>query len=121
MPEYTVLAAASVVATLVLEFGVLRTGLLRTRRYAVSMAIVAAFQVLVDGWLTKLRDPIVLYDPAQMLGLRWPFDIPVEDYLFGFSMVTATMLLWVHAGRGDDQRGLDGDHAATAADGQDAT
>lgn len=116
MPEYTVLAVASVAATLILEFAILRTGLLRTRRYAVSMLIVAVFQVLVDGWLTKLRDPIVLYDPAQTLGVRWPFDIPIEDYLFGFSMVTATMLLWVRAGR-------DGAHdrdAAETADGQDA-
>ena len=59
------------------------------------MAIVLFFMVLTDGWLTKLSDPIVLYDESQTTGLRFPWDIPVEDFLFGFSMVTLTMLLWV--------------------------
>jgi hypothetical protein len=34
-----------------------------------------------------------------MTGLRFPWDIPVEDYLFGYSMVTLTILLWVRWGR----------------------
>ena len=37
----------------------------------------------------------MLYDESQTTGLRFPWDIPVEDFLFGFSMVTLTMLLWV--------------------------
>jgi hypothetical protein len=48
----------------------------------------------VDGWLTKLSDPIVIYNPDEMLGLRVPWDIPVEDYGFGFAMVTLTILTW---------------------------
>ena len=60
---------------------------------------VVFFQVLVDGWLTKLSAPIVIYDPDQMTGLRFPWDIPVEDYLFGYSMVTLTIMLWVRWGR----------------------
>lgn len=94
MPEYTVLAALSVVAVVALELFVLRTGVFRRAQYWLAMAIVFFFQGLVDGWLTKLSDPIVLYGPDQMLGLRFPWDIPVEDFLFGFSMVTATILLW---------------------------
>jgi lycopene cyclase domain-containing protein len=99
MPEYTVLAVLSVVATLAVERFWLRTGILRTAKYWVAMAIVFAFQVPVDGWLTKLSAPIVIYDPDQNTGLRFPWDIPVEDYLFGYSMVTLTILLWVHWGR----------------------
>ena len=95
MPEYTVLAVLSVLVVLAAERWWLRTGLLRTRQYWLSMAIVAFFMVLVDGWLTKLSAPIVLYDEAQTTGLRVPWDIPVEDFAFGFSMVTLTMLLWV--------------------------
>ena len=95
MPEYTVLAVASVLATLAVERWWLRTGLLRTSQYWLSLAIVLFFMVLTDGWLTKLSDPIVLYDAAQTVGVRFPWDIPVEDFLFGFSMVTLTMLLWV--------------------------
>lgn len=99
MPEYSVLAALSVVAVLVLELARWRTGVLRTARFWGSMAIVACFQVLVDGWLTKLDAPLVLYAPAHHLGVRWPWDIPVEDFLFGFSMVTLTIMCWERWGR----------------------
>lgn len=99
MPEYTALAVLSVLGTLAVERFWFRTGILRTAQYWLSMAIVFAFQVLVDGWLTKLSAPIVIYDESQTTGLRVPWDIPVEDYLFGFSMVTLTMLLWVRWGR----------------------
>ncbi|GAB49778.1 lycopene cyclase domain-containing protein [Mobilicoccus pelagius] len=97
MPEYTVLAAVSVCVVLALEWH-WRTGLFRTARYWLSMAIVGFFQILVDGWLTKLDAPIVLYAPQHHLGVRVPWDIPIEDFLFGFSMVTLTILLWVRAG-----------------------
>lgn len=95
VPEYTLLAVLSVLATLAAERWWLRTGVLRTRQFWLAMAIVAFFQVLVDGWLTKLEAPIVLYNAEHYLGVRVPWDIPVEDYLFGFSMVTLTILLWV--------------------------
>jgi len=58
------------------------------------MVIVLAFQILVDGWLTKLSAPIVIYDDRHTTGVRFPFDIPVEDFLFGWAMVTAVLLLW---------------------------
>ncbi|MEI7782336.1 MAG: lycopene cyclase domain-containing protein, partial [Planctomycetota bacterium] len=76
------------------ELAVLHTGLFRRRAYWVSMLIVLGFQIPVDGWLTKLSAPIVIYDNHQTSGLRFPFDIPVEDFLFGFAMVTAVLLLW---------------------------
>lgn len=95
---YTVPALASVAAVIALELGRLRTGLFRRRAYWVTMAIVFGFQVAVDGWLTKLSAPIVIYDPRQLSGLRMPFDIPVEDFLFGFSLVTATLLAWERCG-----------------------
>ena len=107
MPEYTVLAVLSVLATVVAERFWFRTGIFRTAKYWLAMAIVFAFQVLVDGWLTKLSAPIVIYDPDQMTGLRVPWDIPVEDYLFGFSMVTLTILLWVRWGRRHEEVGGD--------------
>lgn len=91
---YTLPAVLSVVAVCVLEWKVLRTGLFRKPAYWVSMVIVIGFQVLVDGWLTKLSAPIVIYNEAHTSGLRFPWDIPVEDFLFGWSMVTAVLLLW---------------------------
>jgi lycopene cyclase domain-containing protein len=67
------------------------------------MAIVGAFQVVVDGWLTKLSAPIVLYNEEHSTGIRFPWDIPVEDFLFGWAMITAVLLLWVR--RGDRTEG----------------
>lgn len=91
---YTVPAVVSVLAVAVLEFTVLRTGLFRRRAYWLSMIIVIGFQILTDGWLTKLSAPIVIYDNRQTSGIRFPFDIPIEDFLFGFALVTAVLLLW---------------------------
>lgn len=95
---YTLPAVVSVLAVCVLEWKVLRTGLFRQRAYWISMVIVFGFQILVDGWLTKLSAPIVLYNEQHTSGLRFPWDIPVEDFLFGWSLVTAVLLLWVRQG-----------------------
>jgi lycopene cyclase domain-containing protein len=91
---YTVPAVLAAAAVCAAEVVVLRTGLFRRRAYWLSMAIVFSFQSLVDGWLTKLSAPVVIYNSRHITGLRFPFDIPVEDFLFGFSLVTAVLLLW---------------------------
>lgn len=94
MWEYTAAAVVVVAGVVLLELRVLRTGLLGTRAYWIAMGICYAFMIAVNGWLTKLTAPIVLYDAAATTGWRFPWDIPVEDYLFGFALLTLTMLLW---------------------------
>ncbi len=94
MPEYTVLTVLAILAVVLLELLWLRTGIFRTAQYWLSMLIVFGFQIPVDGWLTKLSDPIVIYDAEQMTGVRFPWDIPIEDFGFGFAMVTLAILLW---------------------------
>ncbi|HKS46114.1 MAG TPA: lycopene cyclase domain-containing protein [Amycolatopsis sp.] len=91
---YTVPVTLAVPAVVALELFVLRTGLFRTSAYWVTMAIVTAFQVPVDGWLTKLPTPVVRYSPAAISGVRFPWDIPIEDFLFGFVLTTAALMLW---------------------------
>jgi len=91
---YTAPAVLAVLGVCALESLALRTGLFRRPAYWLSMLIVVGFQILVDGWLTKLSAPIVVYDDRQITGIRFPFDIPVEDFLFGFALVTAVLLLW---------------------------
>ncbi|WP_027929649.1 lycopene cyclase domain-containing protein [Amycolatopsis thermoflava] len=91
---YTLPAVLAVIAVCAWELACLRTGLFRKPAYWISMAIVVGFQIPVDGWLTKLSAPIVLYAPEHTSGLRFPWDIPVEDFLFGFALVTAVLLLW---------------------------
>ena len=94
MPEYTVLTVVAVFAVVVAELVYFKSGIFATAQYWWSIVIIFAFQVLVDGWLTKLSDPIVIYNPDEMLGLRAPWDIPIEDFGFGFAMVTLAILLW---------------------------
>ena len=91
---YTVPAVVAALAVGALELTVLRTGLFRRAAYWLSMLIVIGFQILVDGWLTKLGAPIVVYDNRQTSGIRFPLDIPIEDFFFGFALVTAVLLLW---------------------------
>jgi lycopene cyclase domain-containing protein len=95
---YTLPAVVAVVVVIAWELAVLRTGLFRRPAYWISMAIVLGFQIPVDGWLTKLSAPIVLYNEEHSTGIRFPWDIPVEDFLFGWAMVTAVLLLWVRRG-----------------------
>jgi lycopene cyclase domain-containing protein len=109
VPEYSVAAAVSVVVVVIIELAWLRTGLFRRGTYWAAMAIVFGFQVLVDGWLTKLSAPIVLYAEEQTIKVRAPWDIPVEDFAYGFTLVTLVLLLWVR--RSD----ADGDESASRA------
>ena len=94
VPEYTVLTVVAVVAVVVAELIYFKTGIFTTAQYWLSIMIVFAFQIVVDGWLTKLSAPIVIYNPEEFLGIRIPWDIPIEDFGFGFAMVTLAILLW---------------------------
>jgi lycopene cyclase domain-containing protein len=97
---YTVWALVAVAAVVVAEVAWLHTGLFRMPAYWVTMAITWGFQVPVDGWLTKLSAPIVRYNPREFSGIRFPWDIPVEDFAYGFALVTLALLLWVRSDRG---------------------
>jgi lycopene cyclase domain-containing protein len=103
--EYTWASSVAVLVVIAVELLWFRTGLFRKVTFYVSWAIILFFMVLVDGWLTKLSAPIVLYNPDENSGVRFPWDIPIEDYLFGFALITLTMLLWERAGRDDPDDG----------------
>jgi len=78
-----------------------RSGLFRQRAYWLAMAIVFAFMVPVDGWLTKLSAPIVFYDDADTTGVRPVWDILAEEFVYAFALLTLVMLVWDHLGRAD--------------------
>jgi lycopene cyclase domain-containing protein len=99
VPEYPLIAVIAIVLVVVAELAWFRTGVFRSTQYWLSIAIVWVFQILVDGWLTKLSAPIVIYTPAQQSGVRFPWDIPIEDFGFGWAMVTLTILVWTRLGR----------------------
>lgn len=99
LPDYTTTTVLAVLAVAALEVFWLRTGIFRQAQYWLAMALVFFFQILVDGWLTKLSAPIVIYAPDEFSGIRFPFSIPIEDFGFGWAMVTLTIMVWVWLGR----------------------
>jgi len=90
MKEYTILAIISVILTVWLDQ---KSGfhLLKRAQYYVFMLVILFFKFLVNGYLTG--SAIVIYNPNYYLGVRIG-SIPLEDFMFGFSMVTLTILFW---------------------------
>lgn len=93
---YTAGALVAVVVAVLMDLVVARTGLLRTRLFWASYAIVVFFQLIVNGILTGLG--IVQYDPDVILGIRLAY-APIEDLGFGFGLVTLTLVAWTRLGR----------------------
>lgn len=93
-PFWSIVAVVVVVA---FELLYARTGLFRDSSYWIAMVIVFAFMVPVDGWMSKTSAPIVVYSHAHISGVRFPWDIPVEEFVYAFALVTLTMVLWERA------------------------
>lgn len=98
IPAYPGFSLLAVLVVVGLELRVLRTGIFRQKAYWIAMAIIFAFQIPVDGWMTKLSAPIVQYNPEVLSGWRWPLDIPTEEFLYAWAMLTLVILLWERAG-----------------------
>jgi lycopene cyclase domain-containing protein len=99
---YTLWAAVAVAGVVAIELVWARTGLFRRPAYWVTIAVTWAFQVPVDGWLTKLSAPVVIYNRRELTGVRFPWDIPIEDFAYGFALVTFVLIGWIREGRRRD-------------------
>jgi len=107
---YTQLSFIGVAVCIGLDLWIFRTGLVKRRIFWKSYAIIISFQLLTNGILTGYR--IVRYNGDKIIGSSTPVDsapaflgdgrlafAPVEDLLFGFSLVLLTLVLWVWFGR----------------------
>jgi lycopene cyclase domain-containing protein len=102
---YTAAALVGVGFAVLLDLVLLRTNVLRRKGFWASYAIIVCFQLLVNGILTGNR--LVVYSPSRILGDATPqlfghwriANAPVEDLLFGFSLVVQTLAWWVWWGR----------------------
>jgi len=61
---------------------------LRTCQYFILLTLL---MLIFNGYLTAR--PVVLYDPAYQLNLRI-FTIPVEDFVYGYSHVFLTTIIY---------------------------
>jgi lycopene cyclase domain-containing protein len=90
MKEYTVLAAASAVITVIVD-ALSGVKVLRRAEFYIFLCAIFLIKLLVNGYLTGAG--IVLYRPQFFLGIRIG-SIPVEDFFFGFSMITLSVIFW---------------------------
>ena len=94
--SYTELSILSVILVILIDRYILKSRLLEKKAYWTAYAIIILFQLLTNWWLTSRN--ILSYSEAAIIGWRIA-SAPVEDLLFGFSMVTLTMSLWIFWGR----------------------
>ena len=112
---YTGIAMAAVIIVLVVDYFALRTRLIRRKVFWVSYLIIGFFQFVTNGILTGFG--IVKYNGEDIVGSSSPATgsppfigdgrlifAPVEDILFGFSLILLTLSLWVFWGRLGVQR-----------------
>jgi lycopene cyclase domain-containing protein len=90
LKEYTILASASIIFVIILDF-ILGTKLILNKKFWVFWAVMFVLIFIVNGYLTWR--PMVIYGESFCLGVRL-FTIPVEDFLFGFSLISFNVILW---------------------------
>ncbi len=104
MRWYSTLTVLAMVAVVAAELLWIRSGVFRRRAYWLALGICALFQIPVDGWLTKLSSVIVIYNPEVFSGIRIFWDSPIEDWGFGFALMTLAIALWVRQAPGEGER-----------------
>lgn len=91
MKEYTLLAIAGVIISVIVDVLVLRTRLVLNKKFWVFWVVMFILIFIINGYLTWR--PIVLYGEGHYLGIRL-FTIPIEDFLYGFSLLTLNISIW---------------------------
>jgi lycopene cyclase domain-containing protein len=95
MKEYTIAGIVSVLLVLLVD-RIAATRVTGKKTFWVFLAVMFGFKLVFNGYLTWR--PIVIYGERFFLNIRMG-SIPVEDFLFGFSMITLTIVLWERARR----------------------
>ena len=92
---YSVIACVAVLASLLFDLFIAKTSLIKRRAFWTSCAIILPFQLITNWWLTSRN--IVMYSDNAIWGLRIA-SAPIEDLLFGFSLVLTVLASWVYWG-----------------------
>lgn len=90
MKEYTLFSTLALGAAVGLDF-LLRTRVTLSRAYWIFMAVMAAAECAVNGYLTSR--PVFLYGEEFISGIRFG-TIPLEDFIFGSAFITLVVVLW---------------------------
>ncbi|MEY2872076.1 MAG: hypothetical protein RL526_216 [Actinomycetota bacterium] len=98
---YTQLALLSVILAVLFDLYGTRSRMVTRKSFWTAYGIMVFFQLITNWWLTSRG--ILTYDEDVIVGLRIA-SAPAEDLLFGFSMITLTISLWIYWGRRGIQR-----------------
>lgn len=106
---YSTITVLAVLAAVLMDLFVVRTGLVRRAEFWTAYAIMVGFQLLTNAVLTgrqvvQYADEAILgtgndIAPPALLGEGRIFYAPVEDLGFGFALVLLTLSLWDCWGR----------------------
>ena len=94
--SYSAIAIMSVLLALAFDLLLTKRQLTKKKAFWISYAIILPFQLLTNWWLTSRN--IVAYSPDAIWGIRIAA-APVEDLLFGFSLILITLDNWVSVTR----------------------
>jgi lycopene cyclase domain-containing protein len=99
--SYSDISVSSLLLAVVFDLYIVRTQLLTKAIFWCSYAIILPMQLITNWWLTSRY--IVIYNPHAILGRRLA-GAPLEDLLFGFSLILAVMSMWVFVGKKMNQK-----------------
>jgi lycopene cyclase domain-containing protein len=88
---YSDIALDAVIFAILVDLFVLRTAMVTRGIYWLTYGLIFPFQLATNWWLTSRK--IVQYSPKEIIGRRLA-GAPIEDLLFGFSMILLTLSLW---------------------------
>jgi len=88
---YSDIALDAVMIAIIADLFILRTQMVTRGLFWLSYGLILPFQLLTNWWLTSKS--IVMYTPDAIIGRRLA-GAPIEDLLFGFSMILLTLALW---------------------------
>lgn len=88
---YSDIALDAVLVAVLLDLFILKSQMITRGIFWITYALILPFQLLTNWWLTSKK--IVMYSSDQIIGRRLA-GAPIEDLLFGFSMIVLSLALW---------------------------
>jgi lycopene cyclase domain-containing protein len=88
---YSDIALNAVFLAVVLDLFLLKSQMMTRGIFWLTYFLILPFQLLTNWWLTS--NEIVMYSLSDITGQRLA-GAPIEDLLFGFSMILLTISTW---------------------------
>ena len=88
---YSDIALNAVFLAVVLDLFLLKSRMMTRGIFWLTYFLILPFQLLTNWWLTS--NEIVMYADSDIIGQRLA-GAPIEDLLFGFSMILLTISAW---------------------------